>query len=338
MGYEVLDAGGARDGGGAGLAPIDVVALDDLPDPAGPSGRPPGRPRIPPWARRAAARLTPVLAVVLVAALSLGLAGGAWFAHRRSVSVQEAAARSTVSAFALAVGFDGDVGTDEQTVGTVAVRVFNVGGRSLSIAAAQGVGALVDTASRVTVITGDGLVQPGRDALVRVRVPVHCDAPTAVHLSVPVRSPDGTLHELPVRDTDQGVLTQVSQAVCARTEPIDPVSVQLVGTLSRPVLQVTNASDRPVTVGLAEGSALMPTASMHLTLTPEPALPVTVPARGSRQVALRLQVRGCHRDLAALADGGAGYFGLQIQGPEELNQMGVDVSAIVGAALERACR
>ncbi|KQX61640.1 hypothetical protein [Angustibacter sp. Root456] len=339
MGYEVLDSGRTSDGGGAGLGPIDVVSLDDLPDPHEHAGRPPGPPRLPHWVRQAAARISPVLAIVLVGALVAGGAAGAWVAHRRAAATQESAARAAVSAFALAVGFDGGTtGESGQVQLPVSVRVFNVGSRPLTIAAAKGAGALVDTSSRVTVATGDGVVQPGQDALVRVRVHLRCDSPEAVRLSVPVRSEDGTLHELTVRDSDQGMLSQTPQAICAQSSQVEPMSVQLIGTLAQPALELANSTEHPVTVSLDSGSPLTQAASQYLSVTTKPGLPVTVAAGATRRLTLRLDVQGCHRDLGRLTDGGMGYFGLNVESPNELSQVGVDVSALVGAALERSCR
>ncbi|MGN6302674.1 MAG: hypothetical protein ACTHN8_16450, partial [Angustibacter sp.] len=306
-------------------------------DPQDHAGRPPGPPRLPAGVRRAAARISPVLALVLVAALAAGVTTGAWFAHRRASAAKEAAARGAVNAFALAVGFDSGAGGSDQRVAAVAVRVFNVGSRPLSIAAAKGVGALVDTGSRVTVITGDGVVRPERDALVRVRVPLRCDALEAISLSVPVRSQDGALHQLAVRDTDQGMLSQVPQALCAQSEQAEPMSVRLKGSLSDPALELTNSTDKPVTVSLDSGSPLTQSASQYLAVTTRPGLPVTVAPGATRRLALRLDVNGCHRDLSPLADGGLGYFGLRIDGAGDVSQMGVDLSALVGAALERSC-
>jgi hypothetical protein len=338
VGYEVIDTGRTTDGGGAGLGPIDVVSINDLPDPHEHAGRPPGGPRLPDWVRRAAARVSPALAIVLVAALAAGIATGAWFSHRRAVATQESAARAGVNAFALAVGLDSGANAEpgkEQIA--VAVRIFNVGHRPFSVAAAKGGGALVDTGSRVTVITGDGVVRPDRDALVRVRVPLHCDAMEAIKLSVPVRSEDGSLHQLTVRDTDQGLLSQTPQAICAQSSGVEPMSVQVKGTLDQPLLELTNSSEQPVTVSLDSGSPLTQMASQYLSVTTKPALPVSVAAGATRRLSLRLDVEGCHRDLGRLADGGVGYFSLNLDSPNEMSQMGVDLSALVGAALERSC-
>ena len=340
MGYEVLDAGRAREPqtGASGYGPVDVVALEDLPDPVEHARRPPGPPRLPPWVRRTAARISPVLALVLVVAVAAGAAAGAWYAHRKAVSAQESTARGAANAFALAVGFDGfDDGSGQMA--NVSVRVFNVGPRPLSVAGSHGLGALADTGVRVTVITGDGVVRPGRDALVRVRVPLNCDAlESQLRVSVPVRSEDGTLHQVTVRDTDQGLLTQLPQSVCAQPGTSDPISVQLKGSLSDPVLELVSSSDKPVTVSLDSGSPLTQTASEFLAVTTRPALPITVPAGATRRLSLRLNVQGCHRDLGALTDGSIGYFGLRLEGAGDVSQMGVDVNALLGAALERSCR
>lgn len=338
MGYEVLDTGRTHDGGGAGVGPVDVVSLDDLPDPQDHAGRPPGPPRLPDWMRRSAERISPLLALVLVLALAAGAGAGAWAAHRRAAATQESAARGSVSAFALVVGFDsGASGAPGQVQLPVAVRVFNVGTRPLRIAAATGPGALVDTSSRVTVVTGDGVVRPGNDALVRVRVSLQCDAMQAVRVSVPVRSEDGTLHEVNARDSDQGLLSQTPQALCAQSSQVEPMSVRLKGTLAQPVLELVNGTDQPATVSLDSGSPLTQAASQYLSVTTKPALPVTVPAGATRRLTLRLDVQGCHRDLGPIADGGLGYFGLNIDGAQDISQLGVDVSALVGAALERSC-
>ncbi|MGN6613303.1 MAG: hypothetical protein ACTHLJ_16165 [Angustibacter sp.] len=340
MGYEVLDTGRTSDGGGAGLGPIDVVSLDDLPDPHEHAGRPPGPPRLPDWVRRAAARISPVLALVLVAALAAGGATGAWVSHERAAAAQDNAARGAVNAFALAVGLDNGAssGTGKTQV-PVAVRIFNVGSRPLTIAAAKGVGALVDTGSRVTVVTGDGVVRPGRDALVRVRATLDCDAMESLKLSVPVRSEDGTLHQLTVRDSDQGMLSQTPQAVCNQETGVEPMSVQLKGTLREPVLEITNGTGQPATVSLDSGSPLTQGASQFLAITTRPALPVTVAPGATRRLALRLDVNGCHRDLTPLADGsGQSYIALRVDGAGGVTQMGVDLSTLVGAALERSCR
>ena len=116
------------------------------------------------------------------------------------------------------------------------------------------------------------------------------------------------------------------------------MSIRLTGSLSQPVLELSNSTDQPLTVTLDSGSPLTQAASQYLSVTTRPALPTTVAAGGTRRLALRLDVQGCHRDLGPLADGGLGYFGLDVEGLHEQNQVGVDLSALVGAALERSCR
>ncbi len=339
MGYEVLDAGRTQgaDPAHGGLGPVDVVALEDLPDPhdqaTGPSS-----PRLPRWLTRRPEHLTPQVAAALVGVAVLGLVAGGWWAARRAAADQQAGARASVSAFALVVGVDSH-DSEAGKVADFSLRVYNVGALPLTVVVSDNQSRPPQGEPLVSLVTGDGTVRPGRDALVRARVPLNCESQEALRLRVPVRSPDGTVHRVDARDGDQGALAQSAQALCAQGDYVDPMPVQLTGSLSQPVLELSNTTDRPLTVSLDSGSPLTQAASEYLALTTHPALPLVVPPNASERLQVRIDVQGCHRDLGPLADGGAGYLGLRIEGvPDGMTQTGVDVSTLVGAALERSCR
>jgi hypothetical protein len=340
VGYEVLDSGRAQrtaDGAQGAPGPVDVVALDDLPDPGDDAFKPMPR-QLPRWLTTRPKQLTAKVAAVLATAAVLGVVGGAWWADHRADVAQLARARSAVNAFSLVVGVDGhDAGTGH--VADLTLRVFNLGAQPLTIVPSKSGARLSATSPIVSLITGDGTVRPGRDALVRVQLPLDCNALQSLRVRVPVRSPDGTVHPVDARSNDQGGLDVNPQGVCMQDDYVDPLPVSLTGSLTRPMLELTNTTDRPVTVSLDSGSPLTQESSEFLALTTRPALPTVVPAGATKRLSVRIDVQGCHRDLAALSYGGIGFLSLRVEGaPDGLTQTGIDLSTLVGASLERSCR
>jgi hypothetical protein len=339
VGYEVLDAGraGERDVADHAHGPVDVVALDELPLPEAGGG--PRVPRqLPPWVRSAARQLTPTVAAALAVAVLTGLGAGTWVTHRRAEAAQEARARGVVSAFAVVAGVD-TYPSDAGQVADFTLRVFNVGDRPVTVAVSDARRRGPTPEPVFSLVTGDGTLRPGRDALVRARVTLDCDGLQALRLQVPVRSADGRLHDVPVRDDEHVGISQSPQALCSRDEYVDPLPVRLTGSLRDPVLELTNSTEQPLTISLDSGSPLTQASSEYLALTTRPALPLVIAPNSTRRLALQLAVQGCHRDLGPLSDGGLGYLGLRIEGnPDGVVQTGVDLSALVGAALERSCR
>jgi hypothetical protein len=338
VGYEVLDGGGATSAvTDRGRGQIEVVALEDLPHPDVDRG-PRRPPRFPPWLVTTLRQVTPALAVAFAVAVLAGVAAGAWVAHRRAAAADEASARNAASAFAIVAGIDSYASGTGQ-VADVTLRLFNVGARPITVATSDPGADPSRTAPVVRLINGDGTLLPGRDALVRAVVALDCDSAGPFQITVAVRSQDGTLHDVAVRDDEHVGLTRSASAMCSRDDYADPLPVRLTGSLRSPSLQLSNTTDRPLTISLDSGSPLTQAASEYLAVTTLPALPLVMAPNSEQHLSLRLTVQGCHRDLGPLQDGGSGYLGLRIEGsPDGPVQTGVDVSALVGAALERSCR
>jgi hypothetical protein len=78
-------------------------------------------------------------------------------------------------------------------------------------------------------------------------------------------------------------------------------------------------------------------------LTSEPALPLTLGPHEQRTIALRIIVHGCGTNKPLEEYQGLGYMNLQAQFGNAPNDdqtqpvSGVDLSAVVGAALQRSC-
>jgi hypothetical protein len=314
-----------------------VIALDDLPEPHRDADPRPA-PTMPAWWTAHRPRPRRLVVAGLVAATVVGLVVGSLVTDRHARQTQHARERSRVSAFVLPSGVDvHDEG--QGRVVDLTLRIYNVGAGDLSIPEAPS-GARVTTADPlVTIITGGNTVRPGEDALVRARVPIDCTSDRPVQVQIPVLSPDGTEHLLtPVADGQFGT-DQPAQSLCNQNVYVEQLSIALSGSLARPTLSLANNSDDALTVSLDSGSPLTQDASQFLALTTRPALPTRVPPHKTVRLAVRIDVQGCHRNLQPLQDGGIGFLELNIEGGAEgPTQNGVDLSALVGAALERSCR
>ncbi len=351
MGYEVLDADGAANTlSGAPHPPTDVVALDDLPAPrTEPSPRAsrtrlPRRDRTPtgPARRLGLDRLahTSRLAWLLVAAaLVVGVAAGSWWTAKHGADVRRAAARSTVTAFATTLEVNPVLG-DAGQMADIRIRVFNLGSQPLRILASPSSDQPSVARPLISVVTGTGTVAPGKDAIAAARVPLDCQSDQPLQVRLPVASPDGTPRQLTLTTPQDSVAESMQRDLCF-VQGVVPFEASLSGTLDRTRLDLRNNSDEPITVSLDSGSPLTQDASTFLSLTTVPKLPVTVPPKTTRRLALAVTAEVCRSDIQTLTEnGGFGYLSFQTESRGVIrdgSSVGVDASPLVGAAIAKAC-
>ena len=360
MGYEVLDG---RTPGRPGDAPeavapgaVEVTDLADLAEPApatrlrrGP-GRGPGRGH---------ARM----AVVAVIALVVGLAAGAW-----SGSVQRDRAPTAAESARLAVLATTDGSTaleaDRETgvaTARLQVRVLNLGAGTISVLARSGDGGGPKAGESVTMLPAAVAIHPGQVHQVPVLVAVDCQAGTTTVPKVTVRSDDGVVHAVPVKDAQLEEYRMAAQEGCA------PVSdarhrflASLTGPVSAPTLVLTNNSDQPIAVSVSTESSIRPrpgelianstsgglepvpadASGLGISLATTPALPVRLPAGATQRVAVRLSVDRCLSQKVLGDAGELALAGLPVtsSSPIAWATSYVDLGPALGAAVAQVCQ
>nr|WP_284288496.1 hypothetical protein [Angustibacter aerolatus] len=108
-------------------------------------------------------------------------------------------------------------------------------------------------------------------------------------------------------------------------------------------LLISNPSDLAVTVFLDSSSPQTLASSEVVSFSTRPALPLRVGAHEDRQLAVTVKGGTCTRDLDSVLQGGGGVLVLVVESAPRAgstglrSSMGVDLTALVGAALERDC-
>jgi len=342
MGFEVLDVGTRQPPPvgsawtGSHSADADVVDLDALPEPP-PDDDLPG-PGGPSWLRRPTVTRGR-LALALVAVLVTGLVVGAAWAgrvHERERAVERSA---TLAVTALADSWT-RVPWTRRPVVDVVVRLVNTGPLPVDV-----VGSTLGDRPRtgrpyVRPLIGGLRVDPGDELSISVLQRLDCSSTVPVSLAVPVRTADGVVHQVPVRRG--GVEGLVPQQACQEGQDLG-VTVRLAGSLDRPVIELRNPSSGPVIVTV---DPLVPLGQARPVLvSTTPRLPVDVDP-GSRRLALSIRAPACIADPAEVQAAGdlalvarslpsEASIGLPAPARQSLR---LDVSALVGAAVQRACR
>lgn len=337
MGYEVLDPSGhtpmSDDGPPAGR---DVVVLDDWAAPEPTVSSPPWpvlRGRVaatvraaltaPPTARRAVA--------VVVVSLAVGALGGAVLAARHLDQRRLAAARTELSVLASTTNF-ATVPNGEAGWGELTAQLTNFGPRPIAVVTRTG-----QSGPTVVMESGSSTVGPRAQASVRLLLPVDCAEPFAERPTVPVRTEDGRRHEVPIDLRGTFGDSSLRDAVCGGVQNV--LSAELAGQLARPVLVVTNVGKQDLRISLSGsiGFAGEADANRDVVLETVPRTPLRLEAGASVDLALTITVRECPADIADVSSGN-GYVsvdGVQASGAQ--SGAGVDVSTLIGAALNRAC-
>jgi hypothetical protein len=349
MGYEILDAADAEPAAAAAAAdaaprggpvngptattwPPDVVELDALPEPGG----------APPWVtvpwqrpnarRRPPGRLTSAL--VAVAAL-LGLAVGVALDHYHAQQVRESEARQRLQALAVVQSMTSRIILDGQLAELI-VQVYNSGTHPLSVLVSP-----AGPSARIQVASGSRTVPPGGAQLVIAQVPLDCASNQPLGLTIPMQTVDGTEHQLAPRSDTGAPLDQSSQQeLCTLLPDRQLLTAQLQGGLNDPLLQLTNDTEGPLTVSVDSGSPLTQVSSHRLSFKLVPALPMQIPAHGTRTVRIGLQVPGCiiGGNLPELSS--VGFLGLRGDDPHgtQVAAASVDVGPLVGGVVARTCQ
>ena len=190
---------------------------------------------------------------------------------------------------------------------------------------------------RVQLFSSPPEVAPGGTARVSLSVPVDCDGPGAdPTITVPLLTGDQRRHEVPVELNGMSLLGFYCNS--GHSGHGQDIQAAVVGSIWRPLLRLTNDSDRTKVFVVRDDQEPVATVPGPLvTITTLPAGPVDVPA--GRSVDLRLQVsaRECPRELSAIASFSSITVAEINRDGSSSSAMGVDVGALVGAAVARAC-
>ena len=118
-----------------------------------------------------------------------------------------------------------------------------------------------------------------------------------------------------------------------------PLEANVTGTLLHPTLQLRNWTAEPMTVTWgSEGQPDLAEFLEKVDLRLTPSLPLTLRPNERRNVRLSITTRGCPQGVSL--DDLNGYSNLMLHGTGQYGQVGeawVQVTAVLGAALQRAC-
>jgi hypothetical protein len=353
MGYEVLDVGPpgpppggsgpdaqlAGSGGGVPGSPHpaaepEVVDLDELPDPVPPPDPSPPSRLAGPTAVRV--RTAVVLAVVLAA----GLVTGATWAGTVDRRERTAERQATLAVTALSDSWS-RVRWIRRPVVDVVVRVVNTGPLPVDVVGSS-FGDPPRPGGPYVRSLGAGLrVGPGDELAVSMLQRLDCSSAVALTLELPIRTADGVVHQVAVRRG--GPERLLPRQVCLEGTEDLGVTGTVEGTLRHPMVQLRNPASRPVTI---LEDPLVPLAQARpVIIRTTPRLPLSIAAGGTRWLTLEVRASGCTNLVEAQAAAHLGLIALSNvpgsgQGSSldtQRQPVDVDLSAVVGAAVQRAC-
>ncbi|WP_426563894.1 hypothetical protein ACPPVT_21395 [Angustibacter sp. McL0619] len=274
---------------------------------------------------------------LVVAAAVLGLVAGAAADRHHTAQVQRAEARQRLGALALLQSVSSII-TGYGTVAELNVQVYNSGKRPFDVQVSPE-GATTEKL-RIQVPAGSRTVQPGQALGVVVALPIDCTASAPPTVAIPVQVREGGEQQLAVRYVSGVPLDQsAQQALCEMMPDLEQLSASLLGTLTHPVLQLSNGTDSPLTVGIDSGSPLTEAFGHRLSFRTVPRLPLTLRPRATSSVRVEVGVPGCIigsnlPDLSRI-----GY--LELRGDDthgvQVTGAGVDVGPLIGGAIARSC-
>lgn len=344
MGYEVLDVG-APEAPVAPVAPVsgprpsatpEVVDLEFLPEAASTQA-----PLLAPSRLLGRTAVRTRTALVLLVVLAAGAVGGATWASSEQRRERAAEREATLAVTALADSWT-RVRWIERPVVDVVVRLVNTGPLAVEV-----VGTSYGDPPRrgglfVRELGGGLRVAAGGELAVSVLKRIDCGSAVPLSLEIPVRTADGVVHQLPVRRGGPDRL--IPRVVCEQTSEDLSVMAELTGSLQRPVIELRNPLPRPATI--LPDPAQPIGASRAITITTRPLLPLDLPSGAVRRVALEVRARACLRDSVDIQT--AGHTNLvalsEVPGSGQGSSLDtlrqpipLDLSAVVGAAVQRAC-
>jgi hypothetical protein len=267
----------------------------------------------------------------------VGLVLGVGIDRHHTAQVRVAEARHRLEAVAVVQSLSPRV-TGRGLIVDLDVQLYNAGPRPIDVEVTPD--DPPPAGVRVEVLTGSRTVPSGGAQAVTVRVPVDCSSSLATEAALAVRTADGTQHRLPLRSGSGASFDQTDQqGLCQMLPDRQQLNAQLAGSLTEPVLALTNNTDGALMVSIDSASPMTQVSSHRLSFTTVPALPLKLAAHSSRTVRISVGVPGCiiGDDLPALS--GIGYLGLRGDDARgvQLTAAGVDVGALVGGAIARTC-
>ncbi len=334
MGYEVMDAGGTRHATvpNGSASPVEVIELTPDDAHAVPLATRPSAWRTALERARSADRSVPLAAgaALVVGALAGGLVTGA----RDAASLSADRQRSQLAVVAQVESSSARLQNATVRI-DVTAHVTNLGSQPVDLV----------TPSRLAVGPPDERLAPGTGSSVRLQLRQPCGLVAERGLAVTVRTADGRLHEVPLRQSEP-----LGMLCASSTNPVLRVLARVEGTTERPVLVVTNPRAEPVRVSFAsvvsQGS---PAVNGLIAVLTEPAMPLVIGAGKQGRAILDVRATRCVKDLAAISQLSQISFpavlvsrvnGLGAWGDPGTEDIGgsVDISLLVGQALVRACR
>ena len=182
--------------------------------------------------------------------------------------------------------------------------------------------------TRVSVVGSSPAVQPGASSQVRMHLHVACGRPgTEQTADLSARTADRREHLLPLAASDGA--KRLLDACNANNG--DLVRATVVGAISRPVLRLTNDSNLDLTFTLSGTIGPAEFNGPIITVATLPAMPVRVRAGTSLDVQLVVRARRCLGDISLVS--GNSYLNVD----SSASSTNVDIAALVGAAVARAC-
>ena len=334
MGYEVMDAGGTRHdtAPNESVPPIEVIELNPDDVHAVPLATRPAAWRTALARARAANR--PVLLAAGAALVIGALAGGLVTGARDAASLTADRQRSQLAVVAQVESSSARLQNATVRI-DVTAHVTNLGSEPVDLI----------TPSRLAVGPSDERLAPGTGSSVRLQLRQPCGLAAERGLAVTVRTADGRLHEVPLRQSEP-----LGMLCASSTNPVLRVLARVEGTTERPELVVINPRAEPVRVSFAsvvsQGS---PAVNGLIAVLTEPAMPLVIGAGEQGRASLDVRATRCVKDLAAISQLSQISFpallvsrvnGLGAWGDPGTEDIGgsVDISLLVGQALARACR
>ena len=344
----MLDTDGARlELPSTPVPPSEVVSFDQLAtpdDPAPPDGTTTRRP-LDRWRsdsdplRTKQFGLFPV-AFTAVVLLLVGWAVGGTLATRHAESAREAERESRLAVVGTVTGVDAVPGS---RVADFTVRLANAGPLPVAVVLSGEHDQPTTTKPLVRPLGGAAIVPAGGNLSTSLRLMVDCTGNQDVRdlLRVPLRTADGVVHRLMVTDDGATASTVYGGSPCSQGFP--SLDAGIAGTIDHPVLRLHNTTTRPLQVRIdLENSPFVAQSKNFSVLRLQPDLPQVVPGGGRVDLAVTLVPWSCPAGLSVVLGSQVSPYivllsGYPGAGSLAQDRVGVDLSALWGAALARNC-
>ncbi len=195
---------------------------------------------------------------------------------------------------------------------------------------------------------------------VTVLVSVDCRRNTSVVPKLSVRSTDGVVHGVPVKDDQLAEYRMAAQEVCHLSDAREQFVASLTGSVAAPTLVLTNSSDQPIAVSVSTESSIRPRpgeliansssgglepvpaddSGLGISFATTPDLPLRLPAGATQRVAVRLSVAHCLSQKVLSGSGGLALAALPINGNSPIAWATgyVDLGPALGAVVAQVCQ